>query len=256
MNRFKHSGAFGDLIYSLALTKYLGGGEYYLHLNQINWIGQHYYGSAPNPFHQGRMTEQDFEFMRLFMQDQNYITKFALLEPKIEVTHNLDRFRSLFVGHPGNYVDIYCKTFNVQDQMIMDQIRNTPWITVKQATVIKDRPVVINRTARWQPNQLPDLWLQWKKMGMEHKAMFVGLPQEYEAFKKSVNWNIPYHETNNMLELAEVIAGSEIFIGNQSMALALAIGLGVNVCCEHRTDLPLARNECFGFDPVKVRYFS
>ena len=37
MKTFKHSGTGGDLLYSLPLVKYLGGGEFYLHLNQIDW---------------------------------------------------------------------------------------------------------------------------------------------------------------------------------------------------------------------------
>jgi hypothetical protein len=97
MKRFKHSGAVGDLIYSLPVVKHFGGGEFYLHLNQIDWIGKHYYGSAPNPFHQGRMTQTDFEYMQGFMEAQTYITKFATMKSDTEITHNLDRFRPVFV---------------------------------------------------------------------------------------------------------------------------------------------------------------
>ena len=35
MNKFKHSGTLGDIIYSLPIVKYFGGGEFYLHLHQI-----------------------------------------------------------------------------------------------------------------------------------------------------------------------------------------------------------------------------
>ena len=44
MKTFKHSGTLGDIVYGLALTKYFGGGEFYLHLGQVDWIAQHYYG--------------------------------------------------------------------------------------------------------------------------------------------------------------------------------------------------------------------
>ena len=111
-NTFKHSGTLGDLIYSLPLVKHFGGGKFYLHLNQVDWIGQHYYGAKPNPFHQGRMNAQDYEFMKSFMRAQDYIEDFLPLDPKAtEITHNLDKFRPLFVGHPGNYVDIYAHAF-------------------------------------------------------------------------------------------------------------------------------------------------
>ena len=89
MNRFKHSGTFGDLIYGLPLVKHFGGGEFYLHLNQIDWIGQHFYGSKPNPFHQGRLTQNDFDFMKDFMESQSYIEKFSVL---------LIQFRTMFLS--------------------------------------------------------------------------------------------------------------------------------------------------------------
>jgi len=256
MNKFKHSGTLGDIIYALPIMKHFGGGEFYLHLNQIDWIGQHYYGSNPDPFHQGRMTQQDFNFMQSFMQQQSYVSKFDVMQPNTEITHNLDRFRPFFVGHPGNYVDIYASTFNITDKSIVDNLRNTPWLTVNTPIEVAERTVVINRTGRWTPSQIPKQWKEWQDAGMENHAMFVGLEQEYQDFKKITGWDIPHYVTENMLDLAQVIAGSEMFIGNQSVALSLAIGLGVNVCCEHRTDLPLERNECFGFNPQKTRYFS
>jgi hypothetical protein len=256
MNKFKHSGAFGDLIYSLPIVKHFGGGEFYLHLNQIDWIGSYYYNSTPNPFHQGRLTEQDYDFMKSFMSVQSYIEKFDVMQPQTEITHNLDRFRPVFVGHPGNYVDTYSSVFNITDVDLVNSIRNTPWLTVPEPIKIKDRPVVINRTSRWTPSQLPNQWKEWKNMGMENQAVFVGLEKEYQEFKSIMGWDIPHYITENMLDLAQVIAGSDMFIGNQSVALSLAVGLGVNVCCEHRTDIPLERNECFGFNPAKTKYFS
>jgi len=252
MNKFKHSGAFGDLIYSLPIMKHFGGGEFYLHLNQIDWIGMHYYGSPPNPFHKGRLTPSDFKYMKSFMEAQAYVTKFDALTPQTEITHNLDRFRVPFVGHPGNYVDIYSDVFNIQDK---DTVRNTPWLTVPNPQTIEGRTIVINRTERWIPTQLSTVWEDWRSQGMDQEAVFVGLPNEYEKFKKDIGWDIPYHETKTMLDLAEVIAGCDQFVGNQSQALALAIGLGVPVCCEARQDLPIERNECYFPDLERIQYF-
>lgn len=255
MNKFKHSGAFGDLIYSLPIVKHLGGGEFYLHLNQIDWVGQHYYGSKPNPFHQGRLTEADFEFMREFMLAQSYISKFETVTPKTEITHNLDRFRTLFVGHPGNYVDIYSVAFGIKEPEIRTTLRNTPWLSVPENKTVEERPIVINRTNRWIPQTPGEQWTKWQNEGFESKSVFVGLPQEYELFKKTIKWSIPYQPVNSMLELAQYIAGAELFIGNQSVALSLAIGLGTKFYCELRQDLPLERNECWFKDHPKGNYF-
>ena len=256
MNKFKHSGTLGDLVYSLALVKHFGGGEFYLHLNQVDWIGQHYYGSRPTPFHQGRMTQQDYEFMKPFMLAQDYITDFRTLDTSSEVTHNLDRFRPLFVGHPGNYLDIYVEAFGIRDPKVREGLRNTPWLTVPKPRPIENKPYVINRTERWLPTDTRDTWDQWRNEGVADQSVFVGLPQEYESFKEFSGWNnIEYVPTANMLELSEVIAGAEQFVGNQSVALSLAIGLGVDWVCEARKDLPMERNECYFPDHPRGDYF-
>lgn len=256
MKRFKHSGTLGDIVYALPVMRYLGGGEFYLHLNQIDWIGRHYYGAAPSPFHQGRMTEQDLEFMRSFFEAQSYITKFAAMEPSTEITHNLDRFRPLFVKHPGNYVDVYSTVFNITDFVQRTVIRSTPWLTVPKKTQLAGKTHVINRTSRWLPPELSPNWAAWQKLGIDSQSVFVGLPQEYDAFVKATGWTkTDYYPTRNMLELAEVIAGAEQFIGNQSVALSLAIGLGVPYACEMRRDLPLERNECYFHMQPGGQYF-
>lgn len=255
MKKFKHSGTLGDIIYSLPIMQHFGGGEFYLHLNQINWIGKHYYGSAPNPFHQGRMTQQDLEFMRTFFEAQPYITKFDALDDTVEITHNLDKFRPLFVNHPGNYVDTYATAFNIKDPETCKTLRNTPWLYINDPITYKDRPIIVNRTERWIPPTLSPNWIAWREQEFDKKTLFVGLPQEYEKFIRDTGWrNIEYLPTPDLLTLARVIAGCEEFIGNQSLALSLAIGLGVNYSCEARKDLPTERNECV-WDHPKGRYF-
>ena len=250
--KFKHSGALGDLIYSLPIVRHFGGGEFYLHLNQMDWIGQHYYGAAPNPFHQGRMTAQDWNYMQSFMLAQPYIKTFDVMTPSTEITHNLDKFRPAFVGHPTNYIDLYAQTFNVA-QTLSDQ----PWLSVAKIQLLpRGRTLVINRTQRWIPPTPGPLWDQLRHQGAETQAVFVGLEQEYIKFQSDTGWNLPWIQTPTMLELAQVIAGAAQFIGNQSSALAMAIGLGVpSVLCEARTDMPLARNECYFPQMANVSYF-
>ena len=248
--KFKHSGALGDLIYSLPVVRHLGGGEFYLHLGQMDWIGQHYYGAPPNPFHKGRMTSQDYNYMQSFMRAQPYITQFDAMSPDREITHNLDRFRPAFVGHPTNYIDLYAQTFN-----ITETLSNRPWLAVAQPRPIPGRPIVINRTERWIPATPGPQWAEWRAQGLPERAVFVGLKSEYQKFQADTHWSLPWIETPTMLDLAQVIAGAEEFIGNQSSALAMAIGLGVGrIRCEARTDMPLGRNECYFPQMTNVEY--
>ena len=251
MKKFKHSGALGDLIYSLPIVQHLGGGEFYLHLNQMDWIGQHYYGALPNPFHQGRMTTKDYDYMQSFMLAQPYISAFDTMSPEREITHNLDRFRPAFVGHPTNYIDLYAQTFN-----ITEPLSNRPWLTVPSIELLpRGRTIVINRTERWIPPTPGPMWAELRRSGAEAQAVFVGLRHEYQKFQADTHWSLPWIETPTMLDLARVIAGAAQFIGNQSSALAMAIGLGVpSILCEARTDMPLARNECYFPQMPNVQY--
>lgn len=254
---FCHSGSFGDLIYSLPIVRYYGGGKMFIHLNRLNWVGKHYYGSEPADYHKGRFTSDDFEFIKPLLEEQPYITEVGILDPKTtEITHNLDKFREIFVNHPGNYVDCYSTVFGITDPATRNTLRLSTWLAVKQPRVIPGKPVVINRTQRWIPTtQLNPQWTKWKSENLTQRAVFIGLPNEHRAFVETTGIDVDYLPTANMLEMAEVIAGAEQFIGNQSVALSLAIGLGTLTWCEQRRDLPQERNECWGFNPARVKYF-
>lgn len=256
-NTYKHSGTLGDLIYSLPIVKHTGGGKFYLHLNQIDWIGKHYYGADPSPFHQGRMTLKDYEFMKSFMLAQPYIESFEPLDPKkIEITHNLDRFRAPFVRHPGNYVDLYADVFGLRDAALKEQLRTTPWLTASSPVAPEGIGVIVNRTGRWVPTDRNPAYDQWKADGLDQEALFVGLPDEYDNFVKLSGWtDCKYQPTASLLDVANLIAGVGSFIGNQSVALSLAIGLGVEFWCEGRRDLPIERNECYFPKQPKGQYF-
>lgn len=250
MPTFKHSGVFGDLLYSLPVVKRLGGGEFYLHLDRINWIGEHYYGHPPHSLHQGRMNQADFDYMRDFMLAQDYIQDFQALPADTTVDHDLDRFRDIFVDHPANYIAVYAWTFGIVDAY---NLWMQPWLTVPEPKKVAS--VVINRTERYLPLQLSKAWQRWQDEGIEQQAVFVGLDHEYELFQQRVGYNIPHVKIHTMLELASIIAGADLYIGNQSQGLALAQGLGVRYNAELRQDLPLERNECYFPGQPWANYF-
>lgn len=255
MPTYKHSGAAGDLAYGLALAKHFGPGDFLVHLNQMNWVGQHYYGALPEPFHRDRLNQSDFEWMRSLIGSQPYIKDCRILDPKTaEVTHNLDRFREVFVGHPGNYVDCYSAAFRIDDPELRRKIRQTPWIIADPLVRNDGRDIAVNRTTRWLPPQLPEQWATWQPE-LEQRTFFVGLESEHVEFKRAVGWDIPYQPVGSMLELAQYIRGASRFIGNQSQALALAIGMGQDYWCELRRDLPRDRNECHFLDQPGSNYF-
>jgi hypothetical protein len=53
-----------------------------------------------------------------------------------------------------------------------------------------------------------------------------------------------------LLHVAQVIQGSEMFIGNQSSALSIAIGLGKTYWCELRADYERLKTPHGGYGDV------
>mgnify|MGYP003333651752 FL=1 len=81
--------------------------------------------------------------------------------------------------------------------------------------------VIVNRTERY-----PNDTFNWKAI-VEHygsRIVFIGLPHEHEKFCASFG-KVRYRPTVDMLEVAQMIAGSALFIGNQSAAMTIAEGL-------------------------------
>lgn len=68
------------------------------------------------------------------------------------------------------------------------------------------------------------------------QAYFVGTAQEHQAFEEDFKIKIQHYPTSDLLELAQVIQACDLYIGNQSVGMAIAQGLGVNFWCEHRKD--------------------
>lgn len=95
-------------------------------------------------------------------------------------------------------------------------------------------PVVINRTDRYQNLSFP-----WRDVVKElgRSAVFVGLPHEYQCFARefpSVRW----YQTNDLLDVARVVAGCRLFVGNQSCCHAIAEGLKATVLQETCLEVP------------------
>lgn len=92
--------------------------------------------------------------------------------------------------------------------------------------LVVDKPdysykVVIARSHRYRDEAFP-----WKKIHAQvaDRACFIGSPDEHQDFEHEVG-KIPYVRTPSLLEAARLIAGADLFIGNQSCPRAVAEGL-------------------------------
>ena len=208
---FFHSGDFGDIIYSLPAIRALGGGHLLI-------------GPTTRYATRLKMTAEMIEIIAPLIRLQPYIRSVTFSEPT-EVSYDLNRFRDYLLaeseliarGQPRrNLAEAHLLTFRLPLEECY-----RPWLLVDQPQHIEGRPVLIHRSARWRSLDFP-----WERIMQIHgkQAAFVGLEQEYFDFVAEYGF-LPYMPTANFLELARLIAGCKLYVGNQSLPYSLAAGL-------------------------------
>jgi hypothetical protein len=253
MKSYKHSGTLGDLIYSLHLVKKMGGGRFQVAIENIeNCVAK--YGYRPedvDPQHKGRFTTRDFEMLAPLLERQQYINDVNTWhqgDPEADV--DLDHYRSvLYRTFEGNILQAYHLALEVPFTM---QDYDDTWL---EADVLEEAPVVITRSFRYRPPNGEEGWKGIIETGMlEGNSVFVGNVTEHEDFERTFGIKVPYRPVTDFLELASIINGADLFVGNQGFAYSLAIGLGKNTVLEINKLVPMQMNECF-FPRPSCQYF-
>jgi hypothetical protein len=205
MNYFRHSGDFGDIIYSLPAVRALGGGILYITAAQ---------------FTRQQLDATQVSIIRPLLEAQPYIARVLAGSPfqlGYKHVYDLDEHRK-FINRPHKRLaSAYC----VQHGLAVD-ICDSKWLTAKPRPQF---PVIVNLTARYPNAKFP-----WRRVVEEYRGYigFVGTLSEWTMFTVMVGEPIPFVETPTLLDVAEVIAGSQLFIGNQSAPYAIAEGLKHN----------------------------
>jgi hypothetical protein len=215
---FLHSGDFGDALYALPSVSALGGGTLYF---------------ASRPWTRTRWTPQ----------------LLAIIKPLIDRTGFCEALL-----HDGEWIDHDFSTFRNGGYRLGDTImeRQRRWVGAERwdgkpwlnALPAKPGRIVINRASRWHGWHFP----YGKILQVFPKdIVFIGLSDEHAAFEKEFGF-VPFYWTKDLLEAAGVIAGAELFIGNQSACLAIANGLGRPVVvevCPYACDCFYKRQDAF-----------
>ena len=252
MLKFKHSGSFSDIIYSLPLVRKLGGGDLVIHLYSLEQSLKEngYRDGDIDSVYRNRLTQEDFEFILPLLKRQPYINN-AYTADGYQIDYDLDRCKGyLYRKFQGNAVEAYYRLF---DQEYTSYQVVQPWLSVDSVT---EADVVISRSTRYRSTQA-NCRAIWEginaKVNFKNNAVFVGTPAEYSDFN-DMGFGVPYRPVENLLDMASVIAGSNLFVGNQCLAYSLAQGLGRPTICETRKDVQLQNNECY-FKHEAAEYF-
>lgn len=222
---FSHSGHAGDVIYALPAMQALAAGReihLYLELNQPN---RDFTSKMKHPNGSVMLTERSVALFRPLMESQPYIQYFG---PKRDepIHYDLTAFRAFpFDYRMYSIARWYFLTFGVTANL------GKPWLQVTPNQTFQDR-IVIARSSRYHAPGISYRFLQ-----QYPDPVFVGVLEEYETMKKEIP-HLQYHPVSDFLELASIIAGSRLFIGNQSFPFSLAEATKANRLLEVYHQVP------------------
>ena len=210
MVKIIHSGNAGDLIYSLpAMRKAaeIKGEKVHLYL-RINVPGQ--YAGMNHPLGNVQMNQTIAEMLTPLLMATDFIGNCEITEQAEQVDYNFDLFRKIhnYTGHISQWY------FHVYPELTCDLSIPVEFNLIP-GNVAFD--IVLNRTSRYHNPTFDYSILK----PFQDRITFVGLPQEFKVISAKLP-NIKHYEVDNFYELAQAIQGCNLFIGNQSMAFAIA----------------------------------
>jgi len=212
---FKHSGDLGDIIWSLPTVRAAGGGILYLDPKGgedeplVNWAG--------GLFTHTKMNKSTIDSAISFLEYQEYIDEVKYWEGE-EVDYNLDEFR-MHIRY-NNLADSHLAAFGFPLEE-----RDEAWLKVPSSLINDlDRDVVFARSCRYHGN-----YSFWETIDRDlvAKAFFMGFEEEYEFFKYTYPHmkDVPRQAVEDILQMARVIEGCDLFVGNQGLPHCIAEGL-------------------------------
>lgn len=195
---FAHAGDLGDIIYALPAIKAYGGGIVRL---SAEWHARE------------ALTPERIAVIEPLLREQSYI-KDVQLHDETYADFDFRHFRHIHQQHSNLAQD--------QAEWVGANIDTAkPWLTVKAPQ--KSNHIIVNRTERYHNDIFP--WHTIHRT-VSSQLRFIGIEKEHEAFQDELG-TISYQPTDDLLAVAEMIAGCKMFIGNQSVCFAIAEGMKV-----------------------------
>ena len=219
---FRHAGDLGDIIYFMPTMRAMGGGTLFIEAAGYTRVA---------------LTPDRWCGLDLLLKQQPYVADVVAWDRRgVHVNGNDFRARMHEVLRKphmaGPALNKHLAHWMSDAHGMPRNCMDAAWLTVTPKRVA---PVVVSRSGPGRASHHvyhnPSFpWHRvWRKYG--NKAVFVGTPEEHRLFCATCG-ELPHHPTANLLEVAEVIAGADLFIGNQSCPHAIAEGLKKNILLE------------------------
>lgn len=208
---FKHSGNSGDIIYALPYAKGVAkdnGLNLFLQLNQPVTFSDKF----KHPLGRVMLNEKMVNMLRpLFLAQEGILQCEPYDRQHIDIDLDLVRSAPLPVTKiclPRWYFLVFGETYDL----------SSPWIVAEPEPGVSDC-IVIARSSRYQGHKIDYSFLR-----KYPRIQFLGVEDEFKEMKGFIP-NMEYRPVKDFLEMACIIAGCKLFIGNQSFPFAIAEGL-------------------------------
>jgi len=216
-------GDAGDIIFEMALIQELTAGPHTLLVKR----------NDTTTLRTPEAVERFYKITKRLVLSQPYIKDYRIYSGE-PIDWDAAGFRARGLHYMGLSL-LECHSQDLQmTKGIGRNIRGTrKWLTIEPSMETKGM-VVINRTSRYNNSFFP-----WPKI-VEHyqgRLLFIGLEHEWQTFCTQYG-KVSWRETSDLLEMAQLIAGSSLFIGNQSSANALCEGMKHNLIQETALHIP------------------
>jgi hypothetical protein len=222
---FRHAGDAGDMIAALPAVRALGGG--------IFMIEAATYTRVP-------MMPENWRGIDKVLKEQPYIENVFAWDRRM-TNYNMNDFR-VRLGRDirvGRSKDKSLVDWQLEQYGIPLTAKDNAWLQFSEP--IKAARVVFNRTGTdrsrhhvYQNVRFP--WHHvWKKYADD--AVFIGTPDEHKVFCATCG-EVPHYKTKDLHEAGRVIAGCDLFVGNQSCCYWMAEGMKKNLILEVWPDGP------------------
>ncbi|MDB5005325.1 MAG: hypothetical protein JWQ34_3550 [Mucilaginibacter sp.] len=212
---FNHSGNSGDIIYALPTIREIHeltgvATNLYFRLNQPSKLAE----GLTHPLGNVMLNQKMVDMLVPLIKAQPYINECeANTDQPIDI--DLDYFRSGAVPQDKGNIARWCGYITGVSPVLWKK-----WLTV-EPNKDYNNTIVVARSERYR-NPL----VNYKFLSGYDNVVFVGVKSEYDDILKAIP-NIKWVQVDDFLQLAQIIAGSKLFIGNQSFPFSIAEGLKV-----------------------------
>lgn len=258
MTTFSHSGTMGDTLCSMVAVKILGGGDVYLRLHNLRKMIREKVGWPDAGRHNDKMRQIDFDQMEEFMLHQPYIHSFKVWNGE-DIDYELENAAlHLETGFfPRNFSNQHALANNIDPKYHIRQLQMDPWMECRTPIKIPGRPILVHRNLNYQDGNKKEseTWKNFCKRGLSETGVFVGGEDEHYEFEEIYKIKIPHYKTENIMELARMIQGSEYFITSMGGPSAVALALGKTMLLETRKNETHERLEINYPYRLNIQYF-